>query len=276
MPEEKIIGIFDSGYGGLSVLLEAVRRLRDVRYLYYADTDHVPYGSRSNDEILLFSDAAVRHLTAYGADAVIIACNTASAVSASYLREKFDLPIVAMEPAVRPALREGDARRVLVMATPVTLREEKLKNLIRREHGEDRIDLLPMPELVELAEREDFDGPAAETYIRKQLTGYNPAQYSAIVLGCTHFNYFRPLLRRILDADGFTDIHLIEGSAGTVRRAASLLNLPYAAEVPDAAGCDLTAGVQIRYFCSGREVTNPGEREHISHLLHQLAAGRKI
>lgn len=269
MAAKKTIGIFDSGYGGLSVLSEAVRVLTDVDFLYYADTDHVPYGLRGNDEILSFTEDAVRFLTAKGADAVILACNTASAVAAAPLRLKYEVPIIAMEPAVRPALKEGNSARILVMATPVTLREEKLKNLIAREHGEARIDLLPMPGLVTLAEREIFDGPEPEAYLREKLSGYDLARYSAIVLGCTHFNYFKPLLRTFLDTRAHASVHLIEGSRGTVRRAASLLDLEPDPAAAGAASC-------VRYFVSGRPVEDSEEALHIDRLMSQMRCSMAV
>ena len=256
------IGIFDSGYGGLSVLREAARSLRDVNFLYYADTDHVPYGNKSNAQILQYSEDAVRFLREEGADAVIIACNTASAVSAAALRSRYEFPIIAMEPAVKPALHEDHADRVLVMATPVTLREEKLKNLITREHAQTRVDLLPMPQLVTFAEEEIFDGAQAEAYVAMQLSGCDLTHTSAVVLGCTHFNYFKPLLRRVLWGYFRVSPHIIEGSAGTVRRAADLMHLSCGGNRGQETG-------RTRFFCSGR-CADADELDHISRLLAQL------
>ena len=276
MSSEKTIAVFDSGFGGLSVLTQACRRHPEVSYLYYADTDHVPYGLKSNEEILRFSDTAVSFLIDQGADAVIMACNTASAVAAQKLRAKYDLPIIAMEPAVRPAIHEGNSARVLVMATPVTLREEKLKNLIHREHAEDRIDLLPMPGLVVFAEREEFDSADVRDYIMQNLSAFPLEEYTAIVLGCTHFNYFRPLLQTLLNETCHLPIHLIEGSEGTVRRAESLLHLSAPAEQMSESCCGkILSGASadlptVRFFRSGREVTDPEDLQHIERLLQQL------
>ena len=267
------IGIFDSGYGGLSVLREALCSLRDADFLYYADTDHVPYGCRSNEEILRFSEDAVGFLWEQGADAVIIACNTASAVSAAALRRRYDFPIIAMEPAVKPALHEDHADRVLVMATPVTLREEKLKNLITREHAQGRIDLLPMPALVEFAEQEVFDGPQVEDYLLAQLAGSDLPHYSAVVLGCTHFNYFKPVLRKVLAERFGAQPHIIEGSRGTVRRAADLLGIPMRGAQTGARKDEIAADGNIgsvRYFVSGRSVTDPAQLERFARLQKRL------
>ena len=153
------IGIFDSGIGGLSVLQEAYHQLPDQNYIFYADTDHVPYGKREPSEIMEYSRQCAYFLLEQGVDAIVIACNTATSVAVQQLREEISLPIISMEPAVKPAvelvkpaaeqveraaehkpdatagaeaLHHVDAHRVLVMATPVALREVRVRNLIER------------------------------------------------------------------------------------------------------------------------------------------------
>ena len=120
------IGFYDSGIGGLSVLQTAMEMLPNEEFIYYADTDHVPYGEKSNDEILAFARRAVDFLIAKDAKAIVIACNTATSVAAKYLRAVHTLPIIGMEPAVKPAVEEKNHKRILVSATPVTIREKKL------------------------------------------------------------------------------------------------------------------------------------------------------
>ncbi len=240
------IGIFDSGIGGLSVLYEALNLLPDENYIFYADTDHVPYGEKSSDEILGFSDEITDFMIKRGADAVLIACNTASACAAAYLREKYSIPIIAMEPAVRPALHISESPgcsdalgcsfdsenspepenakepgRVLVAATPVTLREEKLKNLIRRENGEDRVILAPLPGLVRFAENEEFESSAVTEYLKSELSDYIDMRLDAFVLGCTHFNYFRLQICSVIGEN----IPVIDGNKGTVRQLAKRLGI---------------------------------------------------
>ena len=109
------IAIFDSGIGGLSVLYQAKRMLPEAHFLYYADEDHVPYGEKTREQILTYTDEAVRFLLEQGADAIVLACNTATSVAAATLRDRYPLPIIGMEPAVKLALNQDDTHRVLVI-----------------------------------------------------------------------------------------------------------------------------------------------------------------
>ncbi len=215
------IGIFDSGIGGISVLHEALLRLPDQEYFFYADTDHVPYGLRSSEEILRYADEIISDLVGRGADAVVIACNTATAVAAEYVRQKYDIPIIGMEPAVKPALRSSGSSRVLVMATPVTIRENKLHSLLERLDKDHLVDLLEMPDLVSFAENEIFEDEEVDNYIEKRLEGLDITNYSEVVLGCTHFNYFKPAIKKAFGSD----IELIDGNIGTVNHLADTLGL---------------------------------------------------
>ena len=271
------IGIFDSGIGGLSVLHEAFRHLSDAEYIFYADEDHVPYGEKTEAQIYSYADEITRFLVQQGAEGIVIACNTASAVAAKRLREKYSLPIVAMEPAVKPALEEEGSKRVLVMATKVTLRVQKLRDLLKKEHGEERTDLLAMSRFVTFAEREEFDSRAVKDYIASQLAPFDLGQVSSIVLGCTHFNYFRPVLREMLDKMGHPEIEMIDGAPGTVRRIADLLHLPL-----DAPGCgaiffssyqEMLERFPAKYYFSGREAVGEKDLAHLMHLHNQLEKG---
>ena len=122
------IGFFDSGIGGLTVLSEALKRLPHHEYLYYADTEHAPYGKRPKEEVLMYVLEAVDFLVQQGAQMIVIACNTATSIAITTLREKYDIPIIGMEPAVKPAIEcvSDGSKRVLVTATPLTLKEEKM------------------------------------------------------------------------------------------------------------------------------------------------------
>ena len=114
------IAIFDSGIGGLSVLYQAKRMLPEAHFLYYADEDHVPYGEKTREQILTYTDEAVRFLLDQGADAIVLACNTATSVAAATLRDRYPLPIIGMEPAVKLALNQDDTHRVLVASVMVS------------------------------------------------------------------------------------------------------------------------------------------------------------
>ena len=219
------IAIFDSGIGGVTVLHEALLRVPDAEYIFYADTDHVPYGTKTSEEIKGFVDNIVDSLVSLEADAIVIACNTATAVAAEHVRNKYSIPIIGMEPAVKPAVEvaKKDNGRVLVMATPVTIRENKLHSLLSKVDTDHMVDLLPMPGLVRFAENEIFDEAEVDEYIEEQLAVFDKSAYSEVVLGCTHFNYFKPAIRKAFA----NEIKLIDGNVGTIKHLADKLKLPY-------------------------------------------------
>ena len=241
------IGIFDSGIGGISVLHEAIHYLPVAEYFFYADSDHVPYGLKTKDEILGFSREIVKFLIDKGVDAVLIACNTATAVAADKLRQEFNIPIIGMEPAVKPAVKQntGD-KRVLVMATPVTIRENKLHKLLDTVDKSHAVDLLEMPGLVKFAEAGCFDTDEVRDYLADRYSGLDTKNYSALVLGCTHFNYFIPLYREFFPED----TAIIHGNSGTVRQLANVMG----AEITDGdAGAEHISEGKVTYYLSGRE-----------------------
>ena len=121
------IGFFDSGIGGLSVLHHALKVFPNEQFLFFADKKHVPYGEKTSEQVLEYTSEAVEFMIENDVKAIVIACNTATSVAITTLREKYDLPIIGMEPAVKKALDENDTMRVLVCATPITVRGKKLK-----------------------------------------------------------------------------------------------------------------------------------------------------
>lgn len=272
------IGIFDSGIGGISVLHEALHLLPGETFMFYADVDHVPYGTRSPAEICGFADEITAFLLNRGADVILIACNTATSVAAEMLRKKYTVPIIGMEPAVKPAVklnrRGGNpAGRVLVMATPVTIREHKLQNLIRTVDTAHDTDLLAMPELVTFAETGRFDGPEVRQYLqeRVQTLPAPAAAYHAVVLGCTHFNYFKALYPAVFPGD----TALIDGNAGTVRHLADVMGVAVAER--DSREYNWQELEQkVEYFYSGRRVTDPAELQKLRRLHEKLEEVRSL
>lgn len=207
------IAFFDSGIGGLTVLHQARRQMPQEDYLYYADTDHVPYGRKTKEEIRRYVQEAVDFIAEREAKALVVACNTATSVAIQSLRARYSFPILGMEPAVKPAVNDLHCtKRILVTATPVTLREEKLHNLLQQVDQHHQVDLLPLPRLVELAEAGQFEDGQAEAYLREMLAPFDLRQYCTVVLGCTHFNYFKDSFHKILPED----IVMLDGSGGTV------------------------------------------------------------
>jgi glutamate racemase len=214
-----IIGLFDSGVGGITVLHDAMKIIKNADYLYYADTANVPYGTKTKDEVRGYVLDAADFLVRQGAGVLVVACNTATSVAIETLRQKYAIPVIGMEPAVKPAVENHKDKRILVTATALALKEEKLKKLITRLDCEDIVDLLPLPGLVRFAEDLTFDGDAVTAYLMNELSRFELSRYQTIVLGCTHFIYFRPLFRKILGPG----IDLIDGNRGTVNKLAATL-----------------------------------------------------
>ncbi|MEG1912215.1 MAG: glutamate racemase [Cloacibacillus sp.] len=208
------IGIFDSGIGGLSLLQCAMERLPNEDFIYYADEKHVPYGEKSRREIEGFVAEIIAFLLEKKAEAVVIACNTATSTATKAFRGRFPVPVVGMEPAVKRALDlYGESgKRILAAATEVTVKGEKMHRLIEEVDRERLTDLLPLPRLVRLAEAGLFDSREAEDYLRAELAPYDMGGYSSFVLGCTHFNFFKKTLRGLLPPD----VRLVDGNEGTV------------------------------------------------------------
>ena len=211
------IAFFDSGIGGLSVLAEALGRFSGAEFLYFADEDHVPYGTKSRAEIVRLSLDAVSFLVARGAEAVVIACNTATSAAISELRGAFSVPVIGMEPAVKLAADSFGARPTLLIATPLTIAGEKLARLVGRLECETWS--LALPRLVEFAQDLEFDSPAVRTYLQGELGKFELARLGSLVLGCTHFNYFKDVLREILPPH----VRIIDGIDGTLNRLVSEL-----------------------------------------------------
>ena len=215
---EAPVGIFDSGVGGLSVLGEAIRQLPGENYIYFGDTANAPYGTKPQAEVQRLAFDAVRRLRADGAKAVVIACNTATAEAAKELRAAFDLPIIGMEPALKPASELRQAGLRLVLATPGTLKSAKYAKLYAR-FGQDAVSL-PCPGLMEFVEAGDRGTPALRDYLSRLFAPYRDQPVAAVVLGCTHYSFIRQLV-----ASYFPETtSVIDGNAGTVRQLRRVLD----------------------------------------------------
>ncbi len=257
------IGIFDSGIGGLTVLHQARITLPEEEFIYYADSDHVPYGTKTKDEIAGYVFEAVDFFIKRNVSAIIIACNTATSVVIEDLRNSYSIPILGMEPAVKPAVKKCNQKRVMVCATPLTIREEKLKNLLRQVDEDHVVDLLALPELVRYAELELFESNNSEEYLRQALMPFQLEEYSAVILGCTHFNYFKDTFRRIFPIQA----EFIDGSEGTVNHLKNILsgNEGMAKAKPS-----------VEYYISGRKVIKDETLKKFERLQERLERMRQI
>ncbi len=260
------IGIFDSGIGGLSVLHEAYHRLPEEEFIFYADTQHVPYGLKTPEQIIGYTKEITEFLLSLGVEAIVVACNTATSVAIKELRRCYDIPILGMEPAVKPAVEGTKGKRIMVIATPVTIKEDKLKDLLHRVDGDHRVDLLAMPRLVEFAEREEFESEEVRSYIREQFGTFDRSKYCALVLGCTHFNYFKPMYREYFGQETL----LIDGNGGTIRHLAEVLGLAINEDH------NILWSDTAKYFFSGNEITDENTRKYLQRLHFRLEEVRNI
>ena len=213
-----LIGFFDSGVGGISVLSEARRLLPNENFIYYGDNGNAPYGPRPIGDIRRLSEAAVERLFERDIKALVIACNTATSAYADILRaRRTDIPIIGMEPALKPAHFARHGGKVIALATEATLHLEKYERLMDL-YGDDVISVVGKG-LVELVEAGLSQSEEAEAAIRELLAPYQSRQIDAIVLGCTHY----PFLRRHIQAL-FPEAEIFDGRTGTVTRLRSLLS----------------------------------------------------
>lgn len=237
------IAFFDSGIGGLTVLKQALAALPNEEYLYYADTRNVPYGVKTTPEVRELVFDAVEFLVRQNIDALVVACNTATSAAIGDLRARYAFPIIGMEPAVKPAVVKNTGKKILVCATSLTLRESKLDTLIAKLDTQHKVERLELDRLVTFAENFEFDAPAVRDYLHEKMAGIRRDQYETIVLGCTHFIFYRDLIQELAGPG----IGVIDGNAGTVRRLVQLVGASASATVP--------AGRRIVFYASGAEET---------------------
>lgn len=208
------IAVIDSGVGGISVLKELIRLMPNENYLYFGDNKNAPYGTKTSQEVLEIMYKNVENLINRGVKAIVIACNTATAASAKQLREKYkDIPIIGIEPAIKPSAQYKDQSNVLVMATPLTLKQEKIHDLMQRFSGEVNIISLPCPGLMELVEEGKINGDEVEEFLKKLFKPYENMKIDSVVLGCTHYPHIKNSIIKILGEN----VMIFDGGEGTAR-----------------------------------------------------------
>lgn len=213
--DNRPIGFFDSGVGGLSVLREAVKLLPNENYIYFGDSKNAPYGIKKVEEVKELTFKAVDFLLHKNCKAVVIACNTATSAAINDLREAYkDIPIIGIEPALKPAVELKKSGKIIIMATPMTLAETKFNNLMKS--YEKVADIVPLPcaGLVELVENGIVEGEELNFYLKRKLSAYKDMGISSVVLGCTHYPFIKKELSHILDRDTV----IIDGSLGTSKQ----------------------------------------------------------
>jgi glutamate racemase len=216
-----VTGVFDSGVGGLSVLRAMRQQMPGQPAIYFADQAHVPYGSRSLEEVRSFSEAVTLFLLSQGTQLIVVACNTASAAALHYLRDRFpDVPFVGMEPAVKPAAETTRTGVVGVLATPATFQGSLYASVVER--FAQGVKILPdtCPGLVNEIEKGNLDGPETRAILECALHPMLAAGIDTVVMGCTHYPFVIPLIEEITGPG----VRVIDPAPAVARQAGRLLD----------------------------------------------------
>ena len=212
------VGVMDSGIGGLSILKEARKILPKEDFIYFGDSKNAPYGMKTTEEIKKLTFDAFDYLNKKGIKAFVVACNTATGAAIKELRDAHpEMPIIGVEPAVKPAVVCNQGGEIIVMATPATLRQDKFKDLLSKYENEAKIVTLGCDGLVELIENGNFDRKVIFGYLNTKLGPLLSENVESIVLGCTHYPFIKDLIKEFLTELNakYEKILLIDGSKGT-------------------------------------------------------------
>ena len=201
MSSQQPIGVFDSGVGGLSVLRHVHDLLPDERLIYVADSAYMPYGSLTLAAVEERCHRIAGFFVKQGAKALVVACNTATAAAIESLRRDFALPIIGMEPAVKPAVEATKAGVIGVLATSGTLASEKFSGLVKRFGSDAEVMFQPGSGLVEQVEAGDFDSDKTREMLQTHLVPLLERGVDVLVLGCTHYPFLTPLISEIVGRD---------------------------------------------------------------------------
>ena len=238
-----MIGIYDSGVGGLAVLQHVRRLMPDADLIYLADQAHMPYGRLDLEEVRRLAVAAVATLIERGATTVVVACNTASAAALHQLREKFDTPIVGMEPAVKPAAAATRTGKVVVLATPTTFQGSVFDDLVGRFAADIQVIAHPCPGWADAVEDSWPDG--ADSAIAEHLRPVLAAGADTIVLACTHYSFLGDAIARVAG----TEVTVIDPSEAVARQVARV--------------ADGNGGGTTKYLTTGDPVRLAGQIERL-------------
>lgn len=253
------IGIFDSGLGGISVVRQIVQDMPHERVLYFGDSANAPYGTKTPQEVRRLSFDIMERFMSQGVKTVVIACNTATSAAVNALRDHYDIPIIGMEPALKVACDRGDTaagdgtaparhmpQHVIVAATPLTLREHKFAALMDRFKANNMISPQPCPDLVEIVESGRLcDHDLVMRTLHRYFDGYDLPSIDSVVLGCTHFVFYRDYFRKLLPST----TAIIDGNRGTVRHLGMVLE-----SLGKLAPEEMDGGVEIANSDSGERI----------------------
>lgn len=242
--QQQTIGVFDSGTGGLTVLVELMRILPDERFVFFGDTAHCPFGKRSADEIRGFAAAASEFFISQHAKLIVLACNYASVVARESLRLRYAVPFVAVVPAVKPAAQVTKTGKVGVMATDAVSRNPLFLALVEELRSGAETFTIGCTRLVEHCEAGEFDGPAVEATLHGYIDPLLAQGVDTLVLGCTHF----PLLRPSIEQVAGPGVTIIDSGVAVARQARHVLE---ERQMLREASAPLSDEERLQVYCSG-------------------------
>lgn len=206
----KSIGVFDSGLGGLTAVKQIMKELPNENIIYFGDTGRVPYGTRSPDTILKYTRGDIRFLNSFNVKIIVIACGTASSVALPHVKEEFDTPIVGVvDAAVYKAVRSTKNKKIGIIGTPGTIKSGAYEKLIKAEDNEIRTYTMACPLFVPLVENGHFDTPVTKLVVDEYLREIRDAGVDTLILGCTHY----PLLKKVIGEYMGKSVTLIDPGA---------------------------------------------------------------
>lgn len=196
------------------MLRELVELMPQEDYIFFGDSKNAPYGTKTLTEVQELTCADAAYLVDMGVKALVVACNTATSAAVTILRQKYsDMPVIGIEPALKPAVLAKAHPRVLVMATPMTLREEKFHQLMQKFEEQAEILPLPCPGLVEFVEQGDLGSRELERFLTDLFSPYREKTVDCVVLGCTHYPFVKEMIQKVLGEH----VQIFDGGAGTAR-----------------------------------------------------------
>lgn len=212
MMKPGFIGVFDSGVGGISVLGELISYMPEEDFVYFGDSEHAPYGNKTVDEVRRLTLENVKMLADMGAKAIVVACNTATSAAINDLRGIYKMPVIGIEPAIKPAIEYKNNSVVLCMATAVTVHEEKFIELASHFSGRATVVPLAANELAGLVESGEAHSEKTREYLKKILAPY-VGKVDSVVLGCTHYPFVKSEIAAIMGGS----VKIFDGGRGTAK-----------------------------------------------------------
>lgn len=217
------IGFFDSGIGGLSVLRHAMQVMPNEKFIFFGDNGNLPYGEKSEEQIKKLTIAGGDFLFEKGVKAMLVACNTATSAAINDMRDKYKMPVISMEPAIKPACEAARHGKVLVLATPSTIASKRYARLVERLGCREKIIDLPCAGLADLLDKGNFIDPAIKNYLEEKMAPHSGEEIDGIVIGCTHYSFVASAIAAVAAETLVGERRLFDGMYGTVRQLQKVL-----------------------------------------------------